>query len=219
MATTAVIGLTAGKRILCSSSYYSDVNEKLSCSSNLGFTYVPTTNLISSKKSPNYTHSITRSRDTSPVRALKEHVDTTVAPPITDKWVQGFDHLDEEVSEHDLPVDALLLLHKSLLEKQWTLSTDAPTKDKSSRKVHVTGSGVSARRRRINAQNKKPTVNEDGGIGNKQLRSIISPELVQNCQKGYLKGMKNETLLTHSEVVALSEKIKIGLHLEEEKSR
>lgn len=210
MATTAVIGVTAGKRILSSSSYYSDVNEKLSCSSTLGFIHVPTTSLITSKKSSNYTHSFTNSRDTHPVRAVKLHVDTTLDPPITEQWVQGLDHLDEGV-------DALLLLHKSLLEKQWTLSPDIPT-EKSSRKVRVTGSGVSARRRRINAQNKTP--NSTSSVsGNKQLRSIISPELVQNCQKGYLKGMKNEALLTHSEVVALSEKIKIGLHLEEEKLR
>ncbi|KAL4575999.1 hypothetical protein LXL04_012087 [Taraxacum kok-saghyz] len=212
-----LIGLKAGKRIFRSSSYYSDVNEKLSCSSNLWFIYVPTTNLITSKKS----HSFIYSRDNPhPVRALKEHVDTTINPPITDKWVQGFDHLDEEVFDDELPVEALLLLHKSLLEKQWTLSTDTQT-EKKTRKVRVTGSGVSARRRRIDAQNKTLTgtcsVNQVGG--NKQLRSIISPELLQICQKGYLKGGKNEPLLTHSEVVALSEKIKIGLHLEEEKSR
>ena len=217
MATTTVIGLKAGKRIFRSSSYYSDVNEKLSCSSNLWFIYVPTTNSITSKKS----HSFIYSRDNPhPVRALKEHVDTTINPPITDKWVQGFDHLDEEVFDDELPVEALLLLHKSLLEKQWTLSTDTQT-EKKTRKVRVTGSGVSARRRRIDAQNKTLagtcSVNQVGG--NKQLRSIISPELLQICQKGYLKGVKNEPLLTHSEVVALSEKIKIGLHLEEEKSR
>lgn len=215
MATTAVIGLRAGNRISGSSSYYSDVNKKLSCSSNLWFIYVPTTNSISSKKSPGFIYS----RDTHPVRALKEHVDTTLSPPITDQWIQTFDHLDEEAFDHELPVEALLLLHKSLLEKQWTLSTDTATTEKRSRKIHVTGSGVSARRRRINAQNKTPTgtVNKVGE--SKQLRSIISPELLQICQKGYLKGMKNEALLTHSEVVALSEKIKIGLHLEEEKLR
>lgn len=224
MATNAAIGLRAGKTLLGSSSYYSEVSEKLSCSCNLGFIFVPTTNSITSKKSTNYSHSLINSRDTHPTRALKEHVDTTLDhPPSTDnQWGKRFDYHDEEVCEHEFPVDALLLLHKSLLEKQWTLSTDETTiTENSSRKVHVTGSGISARRRRIDAQKKAPTQNssvtQDGG--NKQLRSLISPELLQNCQKGYLKGVKNDTLLTHSEVVALSEKIKIGLHLEEEKSR
>ncbi|XP_071734345.1 RNA polymerase sigma factor sigA-like [Rutidosis leptorrhynchoides] len=222
MATNAVVGLRAGRTLLGSSSYYSEVNDKLSCSSNLVFIFVPTTNSITSKKSTNYSHSLINSRDnTHPTRAVKEHVDTTLDhPPSTDnQWSQRFDYLDEEV---ELPVDALLLLHKSLLEKQWTLSTDETTiAEKSSRKVHVTGSGVSARRRRINAQNKTATGNSlvTKVVGNKQLRSLISPELLQNCQKGYLKGVKNDALLTHSEVVALSDKIKVGLHLEEEKLR
>lgn len=222
MATNAVVGLKAGKRLSGSSWYYSEVSEKLSCSSNLGFIFVPTTNLIISKKSTNYNHSLINSRDSQPIRAVKEHVDTALDSSSTDEWVQRFDYLDEEVVEHELPVDALLLLHKSLLEKQWTLTTEEITiTEKSSKKVHVTGSGMSARRRRIAAQNKTPNRNSsvDQGGGNKQLRSIISPELLQNCSKGYLKGVKNETLLTHSEVVALSEKIKTGLRLEEEKSR
>ncbi|KVI10078.1 RNA polymerase sigma factor sigA-like [Cynara cardunculus var. scolymus] len=225
MSTTAVVGLRAVKMLLGSSPYYSDVSDKLSCSSNLGFIFVPATNLIASKKSSNYGHGFIYSRDTHSIRALKEHVDTALDLPSTDQWVQKFDHLDEEVSEHELSVEALLLLHKSLLEKQWTLSTERTTTanptERNSRKVHVTGSGISARRRRIDAQNKTASrncsVNQVGG--SRQLRSIISPELLQNCQRGYLKGVRNEALLTHSEVVALSEKIKIGLHLEEEKSR
>ncbi|GJR81136.1 RNA polymerase sigma factor sigA [Tanacetum coccineum] len=215
MATNAVVGLTAGKRLLHSSSYYSEVNEKLSCSNNLGFIFVPATNIIVSKKTSKYSPSLVNSRDTQPIRAVKEHVDTTIDHPSTDHWVQTFDYFDEDV-------DALLLLHKSLLEKQWTLSTEEiTTTEKTSQKVHVTGSGISARRRRIIAQNKKPTVNSSASksAGSKQLRSIISQELLQNCQKGYLKGVKNDALLTHAEVVALSDKIKIGLQLEEERSR
>ncbi|KAI3716190.1 hypothetical protein L6452_23353 [Arctium lappa] len=225
MSTTAVVGLRTVKGLLGSSPYYSDVSDKLSCSGNLRFIFVAAMNLISSKRSPNYGHGFIYSRDTHSIRALKEHVDTALDLPSTDQWVQKFDHLDEEVSEHELSVEALLLLHKSLLEKHWTLSTERTTTanppERNSRKVHVTGSGISARSRRIGAQNKTPSrncsVNQVGG--SRQLRSIFSPELLQNCQRGYLKGVRNEALLTQSEVVALSEKIKIGLHLEEEKSR
>ncbi|XP_076895407.1 RNA polymerase sigma factor sigA-like [Bidens hawaiensis] len=215
MATNAVVGLRAGERLLTSSSYYSEVCEKLSCSSNLGFIFIPTTSSITSKKSTNYSHSLVNKRDTHSTRAVKEHVDTAIDSASTDQWAHrfDFDFLNEEVSEHESPVDALLLLHKSLLEKQWTLSTEETiTIEKNNKKV-VMGSGVSARRRRLNAQNKTSSVN-----GSKQFRSMISPELLQNYQKGYLKGVKAEALLTHSEVVALSEKIKIGLQLEEEKS-
>lgn len=223
MATNAVVGLRAGERLLSSTSYYSEVSEKLSCSSSIGFILVPTTSSIVSKKSRNYSHSLVNKRDTQPPRAVKEHVDTATNSSSTDQWVnwvQKFDYLNEEVSEHENAVDALLLLHKSLLEKQWTLSTEETiTTEKRSKKV-VTGSGVSARRRRLNAQNKSPAKSSASQVGgNKQLSSIISPELLQNYQKGYLKGVKNDALLTHSEVVALSEKIKIGLQLEEEKSR
>ncbi|KAK1409231.1 hypothetical protein QVD17_35756 [Tagetes erecta] len=221
MATNAVVGLRAGERLLGSTTYYSEVSEKLSCSSNIGFIFVPTTSSIVSKKSRNYSHSLVNKRDTHAPRAVKEHVDTALDSSSADQWVewvQRFDYPNEEVFEHENSVDALLLLHKSLLEKQWTLSTEETTTiEKSSKKI-VTGSGVSARRRRLNAQNKtlaKSSSNQVGG--NKQLRSIISPELLQNYQKGYLKGVKNDALLTHSEVVALSEKIKIGLQLEEEK--
>ncbi|KAL8248087.1 hypothetical protein R6Q59_009303 [Mikania micrantha] len=220
MATNAVVGLRAGERLLGSTSYYSEVSEKLSCSSNLGFIFVPTTGSIVSKKSTNYSHNLVNKRDTHPTRALKEHVEAALDSSSTDQWVQRFDYLNKEVSEHELPVDALLLLHKSLLEKQWTLSTEETIITEKNNKKVVTGSGISARRRRINAQNKTPDksfpLNQDGG--NRQLKSIISMELLQNYHKGYLKGVKNEALLTHAEVVALSEKIKIGLQLEEKKS-
>lgn len=53
----------------------------------------------------------------------------------------------------------------------------------------------------------------------KPLRSIIGPELLQNRLKGYVKGVVSEELLTHTEVLQLSKKIQVGLHVEEQKSR
>lgn len=228
MATTAVVGLRAGERLLGSSSYYSDVGEKLSCSSDFGFIFVPTKNVITSKKSSNYGHGFISNRlnqDTHYIRALKEHVDTASDPSSIDQWVQGYEHLEEE-GDQDFSVEALLSLQKSFLEKQWnlsterTLTTDTST-EKSTKKMYISGSGKSARRRRIDAQRKTPnrsfSSNQVGG--NKQLRSIISPELLHNRARGYYKGVISDTLLTHAEVVVLSKKVKIGQHLEERKSR
>ncbi|XP_023757341.1 RNA polymerase sigma factor sigA [Lactuca sativa] len=219
MATTAVIGLKAGERLLGSSSYYSDVNEKLSCSTDLGFISVPNKNMITAKKSSNYGHGFISNRhnqDTHYIRALKEHVDITSDPSSIHPWVQGSEHLKEEDSDQDFSVDALLLFQKSLLEKQWNLSnkgaltTVNPT-DKSSRKMYVSGSGKSARRRRIDAQKKTP---------NKRcIRFVISPDLLQNRAIANVKGITSDSLLTHAEVVVLSKKIKIGQHLEDQKSR
>lgn len=53
----------------------------------------------------------------------------------------------------------------------------------------------------------------------KLLRSAISPELMRNRMNGYVKGVVSDNLLTHSEVVHLSNKIKAGLSIEEHKSR
>nr|GEV24523.1 RNA polymerase sigma factor sigA-like [Tanacetum cinerariifolium] len=185
MATTAVVGLRAGERLLGSSSYYSDVNEKLSSSTDLGFISLPTKNLITAKKSSNYGHGFISDRhnkDIRYIRALKEHVDTASNTSI-DQWFQGFEHMEAKGSDQEFSVDALLLLQKSLLEKQWHLSTEEALTEnnpveKSSKKIYVSGSEKSARRR-----------------------------------------IASDTLLTHTEVVILSKKIKIGQHLEERKSR
>lgn len=234
MATTTVVGLRAGERLLGSSSYYSDVNEKLSSSTDLGFIFPPTKNLITAKKSSNYGHGFISDRHNKHIRyirALKEHVDTSSNTSI-DQWFQGLEqmegkgHMEGKGSDQEFSVDALLLLQKSLLEKQWLLSpeetlTENNSTEKSSKKIYVSGSEKSARRRRIDAQRKSPTrrfsTNEVGV--KKPVKFAISPELLQTRVRGYGKGIASDTLLTHTEVVVLSKKIKIGQHLEERKSR
>ncbi|GJX24021.1 RNA polymerase sigma factor sigA-like protein [Tanacetum coccineum] len=196
MATTAVVGLRAGERLLGSSSYYSDVTEKLSSSTDLGFISLPTKNLITAKKSSNYGHGFISDRhnkDIRYIRALKEHVDTASDTSI-DQWFQGFEHMESKGSDQEFSVDALLLLQKSLLEKQWHLSTEETLTEnnpmeKSSKKIYVSGSEKSARRRRIDAQRKSPTrrysTNEVGV--KKPVKFVISPELLQTRVRGYAK--------------------------------
>ncbi|ESQ37598.1 hypothetical protein EUTSA_v10002486mg [Eutrema salsugineum] len=240
MATAAVIGLNAGKRLLSSSFYYSDVTEKfLSVNDHCSSQYhiASTRSGITAKKTPssssNYSPSLpSSSRHTQSAKALKETVDVVASsvqpwlPPGSDKEMEG------ESYEDDLghSVEALLLLQKSMLEKQWNLSfekaatSESPSKKRMTRKKNpVTCSGISARQRRIGAK-KKTNMSHVKVVSEvssgKQVKSVINSELFQNNRvKGYVRGVVSEDVLSHAEVVRLSKKIKSGLRLDDHKSR
>lgn len=227
--TAAVIGLSAGKRLLSSSFYYSDLTDKLPYVNDIGLAahqVTPTKNAITAKKSSNFSPSFPSNRPGQSIKAIKEHVDTASAPSTTEPWVQISDYLDDDIVDTDCSVDALLLLQKSMLEKQWNLSfeqtaiTDAP-RGKTHKKIPVTCSGISARHRRISTRRKNLSHNSfvTRSSSSRQQASIVSPELLQNRMKGYVKGVISEDLLTHAEVVRLSKKIKTGLSLDDLKSR
>ncbi|KAG8381692.1 hypothetical protein BUALT_Bualt06G0147900 [Buddleja alternifolia] len=231
MATAAVIGLSTGKRLLHRGStlYYSDIAEKLASTTDPHHQIVSTKNAINSKKSSPSFFSNRRSQSQS-IRALKEHVDAASDPCTLEPWlIHGSSLLsEEETSDPEYLVDAILLLQKSMLEKQWNLSAETTTKivtpkERVRKKIQVTGSGTSARRRRMDIRRKVlGRMSSTSQLNNtsKQWRSIISPEVLQNRLKGYVKGrVVSEELLTHAEVVQLSQKIKAGLLLEEHKSR
>uniref|UniRef100_A0A803R1S3 RNA polymerase sigma-70 domain-containing protein n=1 Tax=Cannabis sativa TaxID=3483 RepID=A0A803R1S3_CANSA len=212
MATAAVIGLNtaaaSGKRLLCSSSSsYSDISDKLSFVTNNNdnhSSYLPKTiinaasNFPSSKSPQNHNHS----SQSQPIRALKENVDvvsSSLSLPPQPQWFHDSSDLE-----------ALLLLQKSMLEKQWTLSFQ---RKNNKEQLPITCSGVSARQRRITSRKKafKTTTN-----------SITSAAFnLQNHYrfKGYVKGVVSEDLLSHAEVVRLSHMIKIGLSLDDHKTR
>ncbi|KAJ6951871.1 hypothetical protein NC653_041120 [Populus alba x Populus x berolinensis] len=232
MATAAVIGLSTGKRLLSSSFYYSDLTEKLSNVNDHGITYYPTAttkNGVVAKKSSNYGPSFPSSNRTShSVKALKEHVDTASASASSNvaTWFKTFDDFEEESSALDYSVEALLLLQKSMLEKQWNLSFERTnssdsTSKKNNKKIPVTCSGVSARQRRVNNrrknQNQSKFMSQSSDF--KFLRSVISPDLLQNRLKGYVKGVVSDEVLPHTEVVRLSRIIRAGLSFEDHKSR
>ncbi|KAK6926219.1 RNA polymerase sigma-70 region 2 [Dillenia turbinata] len=221
MATAAVIGLSsAGKRFLSSSYYYSDLTEKLSY---VNDQVVPSKGVITAKKSSNYSPSFPSKRHTHSIKALKDHVDTTSTPSILESWIPTNDHFEEDSFDDEFSVEALLLLQKSMLEKQWNLTFEHTViadvhQEKTKKRVQVASSGISARERRMAAKRKvlsrtvKPNLR-------RHLQSDITPKLLQNRLKGYVKGVVSEELLTHAEVVHLSKKIKTGLFLEEHKSR
>ncbi|KAF5735292.1 putative RNA polymerase sigma factor rpoD [Tripterygium wilfordii] len=231
MATAAVIGLTAGKRLLNSSSYYSDITERLSYVGDHGFTHCQscsTKNVIVAKRDLNYSPSFPAlDQNIQTIKALKEHVDTAAVPSAEEMWYQRSNEFEDEISDFDSSLEALLLLQKSMLEKQWNLSFESAAiaespREKTHKKIPITCSGISARQRRINFRRK--TSNQNKSLvqpnGRMQLKSSISPELIPNRSKGgYVKGAISEQLLPHAEVVRLSEIIRIGLSLEERKSR
>ncbi|KAM7280262.1 hypothetical protein ACFE04_007396 [Oxalis oulophora] len=223
MAIPGVIGLSSGKRFWSSSFYYSDITDKFLYTINYYGTpltqFCTTKNIVSAKKT-NYNSggfpSSNREHAHS-VKALKEHVDT----PFNQFFHENSYELEEDTSLLDFSVDALLLLQKSLLEKQWNLTFEGAMLSNShlnQKKTSVTCSGVSARQRRINNRKKIAGHNKitlRNGIS-KQLNTIIS---LQNHTKGYVKGTVSDQLLTHAEVVHLSRIVKAGLSLEEHKSR
>lgn len=233
MATAAVIGLNPGKRLLSSSFYYSDVTDKfLSVNDHCSSQYhiASTRNGITAKKasassssSSNYSPSLaSSSRHTQSAKALKESVDvaSSVLPAGSDKELEEESYNDDD--DFGRSVEALLLLQKSMLEKQWNLSFEKTVSSKrktTRKKIPVICSGISARQRRMGAKKTHVKAASDVSSG-KQVRSVINSELFQhNRVKGYVRGVISEDVLSHAEVVRLSKKIKSGLRLDEHKSR
>ncbi|KAM3322514.1 RNA polymerase sigma factor sigA [Capsicum chacoense] len=223
MAIAAVIGLYAGNRNLSSSFYYSDLTEKLACSGDHALICNPTRNVISAKKSSNYSTGYGSNRKTQSVKAVKEHVDIASNQSEVEPWVRMLRQLqNESCSTEEDSVEVLLLLQKSMLEKQWNLSAemtlaDFPPNEKNcKKKMQITCSGTSARRRRMDTRKKVqlPKTSAAANSAGKRLRSVQ-----QNRLKGYINGVVNQELLTHKEVVQLSKRIKYGLYLDEQKSR
>ncbi|CAN1765517.1 RNA polymerase sigma factor sigA [Linum perenne] len=221
MSTAAVIGLTPGKRLLNSSFFYcSDPPEKLynantehgsSSSAHSQFSstrsfMVARSSASSSSSSSNYGHGY---------KPSKPSTHSTTSTWIDFEYEGGDDEEEgEEEESFDLDMEALVLLQKSLLEKQWNISfetTDDKKRGVKKKKEEVTvaSSGVSARQRRINRK-------REGAA-----KAGFTPELMnKRLGRGYMNGGSvSEEYLTHAEVVHLSSIIKAGLVLEERQSR
>ncbi|ERM94804.1 RNA polymerase sigma factor sigA [Amborella trichopoda] len=219
MATAAVIGISTGKRLLRSSFLASDI-ERVIPIYDFGATQFPAVShksFIVSKKSPGFGPNSPSNRQTQYINAIKEHVN---APSSSSSSSTTEANPDFESS-----LEALILLQKSMLEKQWNLSFDqAGTStdlcEESCKKLGVISSGASARQRRNSLR--RPLNQRAGTVlvrRKKQATPIVSPELLQGHFRGYVKGISNDSLLSHAEVVHLSWKIRAGLSLEEHKSR
>ncbi|KAL6008611.1 hypothetical protein ACLOJK_034125 [Asimina triloba] len=223
MATTAVLGLSAGKRLLSCSFYSSDLSDRLMSVHDLGvsqFQAASTKNIIFAKKSENFGARFPSDQHTQSIKAVREHVDTSFLPSTARTCCQRTDILEKDENNVEASLEVLILLQKSMLEKQWNLSFDVVTSDALEvvdKKVKVTRSGISARRRRTNA--KRTPVNQAAScvLQNKRKHHgfIISPEMLQGRLSGYVNGVTSKELLSHAEVKQLSKKIQVGIFLEE----
>ncbi|MQL99216.1 hypothetical protein Taro_031936 [Colocasia esculenta] len=227
MATAAVVGLTTGKRLLSTSFCPPDLTEKLlSCSDHgLGpFSAASNTkSFILAKRTPNFSQNIPSNRHIEAIKALEEYVGASSSLATADSCCES-SNIAREDNDFDVEssLEVLLLLQKSMLEKQWILSFEQ-TEDVPARESHkqsgITRSGISARERRINIRRRSSNINVSSLSRRKHSGSTLSPELLQNRLTGYVRGTIGEDLLSHAEVVNLSEKIKIGLSLEKHKSK
>lgn len=216
MATAAVIGLSTGKRFLSSSICPSDFTEKLyPISDHISLPFSASFTIVANKSS-HFGANTPPTGHIRAIKALKEHAHT-LAPSTSDAWYQ------RPVLESSL--EALLLLQKSILEKQWQLpftdmtTTAAPEKNRQA--PEIVRSGTSARERRMISRKKclsqmAPMV---PACEAEQLHPSVSPELIKSDKRGYVRGIFSENLLTHSEVVNLSRKIEVGIHLEEHRTK
>lgn len=112
MTAGTVVGLSAGKRILRSSFYYSDFTEKLTYIAEQQH-IIPTKSLNVTKKTTSHNH-----RGSS-VKALKQGIDAaSIITPTSEQWILISCPLEENTLDPETTLESLLLLQKSMLEKQ-----------------------------------------------------------------------------------------------------
>lgn len=205
MAAAAVFGLSSGARLL-GSSFASDQSQA-TCGKRV----------VIARLSSKFGSGFHSSKPTEPIKAVKEHVEVVSTASTVEPNFIIPDNIDEETWDDCEPsVDALLLLQKSMLEKQWNLSFDDQSTtdfliEDSEKKKQITSSGVGARIRRTNNRRKMGT-GVPSGI-------TICSKLLQRHRSGYVSGAPSKVLLTHAEVVQLSQKVQAGISVEKRRSR
>ncbi|CAN6461372.1 unnamed protein product [Victoria cruziana] len=229
MATAAVIGLSTGKRLLSSSFFTLDLADKFFPVHDHGPAHSSAysqRNVIASKKSSSFSSRFPSGQHIQTMKTLKEHSDVPFVHYTTETCFQSSDFFEQEAGlDVESTLEVLILLQKSMLEKQWNLSLEHQRTNgalkRNSKEAEVTRSGSSARQRRTNLRRKlqNQAVHEMPASKRKQVGFNVNRELLQNHVNGYLKGITNDGLLTHTEVVHLSEKIKAGMHLEKHRQR
>lgn len=219
MATAAVIGLHTGKRLLSSSFCQTDLTEKLFSvpdHGSLPFSGGSTKCTIVAKKSSHFGSNVPPTRHIPTIKALRERVNTS-APSTSDTW--------SERPDLESSLEVLILLQKSMLEKQWELPftqmTTVVAPENSCRMAEITRSGISARERRTISSRKcfSHQANMVPSSRVKQLHPSVSRELLKSDISGYVRGTVSENLLTHAEVANLSKTIKAGIHIQEQRAK
>ena len=211
-ATPAVIRLSAGNRLLATSFGSTDLAPP---DAHPSLQFAPA--------APKHTVVAHRASSSSPagharahaIRALRNHSAPALAPPLPlpPSPADPAPELDTEF-EFESSLEAIVLLQRSMLEKQWELPFEDEDEDEEDERlskatVVVARSGVSARQRRMSGRRRGP--------GRKNV--TISPELMQSRNRIYLRGTVSKDLLTHKQVIQLSRKIKDGIWLQHQRSK
>ena len=228
-ATPAVIGLSAGNRLLSTSfgppnDLLSDkVNSHMACAT--GDSHGCTSLQFAPPTAPKLTVAANRLK-LSPhgraqvMRALRQSAPATALappPPPRSTAMEPFTH-------DEFSLESIILLQRSMLEKQWQLpfedddhtEEDDGSTRRTSSVVVVARSGVSARQRRMSSRRRGRSKNGGGAAA---AHLSISPELLQSRNRIYLRGTVSKELLTHKQVVHLSKKIKDGIWLQQQRSK
>jgi RNA polymerase primary sigma factor len=210
-AAPAVIGLSAGNRLLSSS--FGPGADAPDAHPSLQF--APKLAVVAAHRASSPSPHVGASCPT--VRALRNHsVPALAAPPPPPPPSPPAADRD---AEFESSLEAIVLLQRSMLEKQWELpfeddytsveDEEEEAYQHKSRKasVVVARSGVSARQRRMSGRRRA-------------RKSVsISPELLQSRNRIYLRGTVSKELLTHKQVVHLSKKIKDGIWFQHQRSK
>ncbi|NP_001306691.1 RNA polymerase sigma factor sigA isoform X1 [Zea mays] len=216
-ATPAVIGLSAGNRLLATSFGSAELASPDAYPSRQFAAAAPKLTVVAhrasaSASSPANIGGAGHARAHA-IRALRNHSAPALAPPPP---ADPAPELDSKF-EFESSLEAIVLLQRSMLEKQWELpfeddisSTEDEDEDERSTVV-VARSGVSARQRRMSGRRRGAVV------GRKSV--TVSPELMQSRNRIYLRGTVSKDLLTHKQVVQLSRKIKDGIWLQHQRSK
>jgi RNA polymerase primary sigma factor len=211
-ATPAVIGLSAGNRLL-SSSFVPGADAP---DAHPSLQFAPKLTVVAAHRASSSSSPSPHVGTACPaVRALRNHSALAAPPPPPPPSPLPADR----DAEFESSLEAIVLLQRSMLEKQWELPFEddySSVEDEEeeayqhkSRKasVVVARSGVSARQRRMSGRRRA-------------RKSVsISPELLQTRNRIYLRGTVSKELLTHKQVVHLSKKIKDGVWLQHQRSK
>lgn len=232
-ATPAVIGLSAGNRLLTTSFGPSDLAPPDAQYPPLQFAPAAAPKLtvvVAHRASSSSSSSSVGHARAHAVRALRNHSAPALAPPPPP--APAADPVSA-AAEFESSLEAIVLLQRSMLEKQWELPFDMDDmmgffaddddgdivveeddEERTRRRqssVVVARSGVSARQRRMSGRRR---------VGRKGSAVSVSPELMQTRRSRiYLRGTVSKELLTHKQVVQLSKKIKDGIWLQHQRSK
>ncbi|KAJ1267440.1 hypothetical protein BS78_07G056000 [Paspalum vaginatum] len=225
-ATPAVIGLSAGNRLLATSFDLAPPDAHPS----LQFAPAAPKLTVVAHRAPASSSTHAGHARAHAVRALRNHSAPALAPPLAPALpadpASAGPELDSELEfDFECSLEAIVLLQRSMLEKQWELPfeddvSSAEDEDEGERDeveglfnkaaAVVARSGVSARQRRMSGRRR-------GAAGRKSVS--VSPELMQSRNRIYLRGTVSKELLTHKQVVQLSKKIKDGIWLQHQRSK